>query len=149
MGALVRIRAGEVELSFDVDGAQLVPTELGWDERPTVVLLGPSALYRDRLGRALARVAQVVYLDGGVDVDDLAGFLDALEIERPVLLGAAVAVDFASRHRGRAAKVVLVGRQDAEAIGCPVLAFSGAEELRAATDDIVAFVLERELEPEP
>ena len=148
MGALVRIRAGEVELSFDVDGAQLVPTELGWDERPTVVLLGPSALYRDGLGRALARVAQVVYLDGRVYVDDLARFLDALEIERPVLVGGSVTVDFATRHPGRVAKVVLVG-DTAEERGYPILAFADGEGLRAATDDVVAFVLEPEPEVAP
>ena len=149
MGAVVRILAGDVELSFDVDGAQLVPTDLGWAERPTVVLLEPTALYRDGLGPALARVAQVVYLDDRVDVDDLVGFLDALEIERPVLVGASVAVVFASRHPGRAAKVVLVGREEAGGIGCPVLVVSGADALRAATDDVVAFVLEPEREPEP
>ena len=148
MGALVRICAGEGELAFDVDGAQLVPTELGWEERPTVVLLGETARYRDALGPALAGVAQVVYLDDAVSGDELLAFLDALEIDRPVLLGGSVAVDVAARHPGRAARVVLVGREldeAAEATGCPVLAFGGADELRARTDDVVAFVLE----PEP
>jgi pimeloyl-ACP methyl ester carboxylesterase len=148
----VRIRAGEGELEFDVDGAQLVPTDLGWEERPTVVLVGETARGREALGPALARVAQVVYLDGARDaaasVDDLLAFLDALEIDRPVLLGGSVALDFAAPHPGRAARVVLVGREldeEAEASGCPALAFGDPGELQARTDDVVAFVLE----PEP
>ena len=55
MGALVRIVVDGSEVSFDVDGAQLVPTDLGWDERPVVVLVGETTLYRDGLGPALAR----------------------------------------------------------------------------------------------
>jgi hypothetical protein len=148
VGAVVRIRAGGADLSFDVDGAQLVPTDLGWEERPTAVLLGDAARERDGLGPALARVAQVVYVDDAVSGDELLAFLDALEIDRPVLLGGSVARDVAVRHPGRIAKVVLVGRgpdEEAEATGCPFLALGGLEELRARTDDVVAFVLE----PEP
>jgi pimeloyl-ACP methyl ester carboxylesterase len=152
VAAVVRIVVGEAELSFDVDGARLVPTDLGWDERPTAVVLGESARYREGLGPALARVAQVVYLDGradgGLDVDDLRGFLDALEIERPVLVGGSIAVDFASRHPERVAKVVLAGGGADEA-GYPVLAFADGDGLRAATDDVVAFVLEPEPEAAP
>jgi len=153
VGAVVRILAGDVELSFDVDGAQLVPTDLGWAERPTAVVLGQSTPYREGLGPALARVAQVVYLDGrpdggGLGIDDLLGFLDALEIERPVLVGGSVTVDFATRHPGRVAKVVLVG-DTAEERGYPILAFADGEGLRAATDDVVAFVLEPEPEVAP
>jgi pimeloyl-ACP methyl ester carboxylesterase len=147
VGAVVRIRAGESEVAFDVDGAQLVPTDLGWEERPAVVLVGETAAYRNALGPALARGAQVVYLDAPVSVDELLAFLDALEIDRPVLLGGSVALDFAARHPVRAARVVLVGREfdeEAEA-GCPVLAVGDPDELRARTDDVVAFVLE----PEP
>jgi pimeloyl-ACP methyl ester carboxylesterase len=145
----VRIVADGVELSFDVDGAQLVPTDLGWDERPVVVLVGEDAHNRNGLGPALARVAQVVYLHSAATADELLAFLDALEIERPVVLGGSTAFDFASRHPERAAKVVLVGGDAAEEIGCPVLAFAGADELRAATDDVLAFVLEPDPEPAP
>jgi pimeloyl-ACP methyl ester carboxylesterase len=128
----VKIGIGDVELFFDVDGAQLVPTVLGWDERPTVVLLhaGPGAdhsLYKDTIGPPLTRVAQVVYLDQRGDgrsdrsnasrwnletwTEDLRAFLDALEIERPVLLGssvgALVALKLAARYPDRPAKLVL------------------------------------------
>ena len=82
-------------------------------DRPTVVLLhtGPGAdhsLYKEHIGPALTDVAQVVYLDlrgtGRSDwsspehwtvdtwVDDLEAFFDALEIDRPVLLGTSTAV---------------------------------------------------------
>jgi len=128
----VRIAVDDVELFFDVEGAQLVPTEYGWDERPTVVLLhagpgGDHSLYKDTVGPPLARVAQVVYVDQRGDgrsgrstpdrwnvetwVDDLRGLLDALEIPRPVLLGtsvgAVVALAFAARYPERPAKLVL------------------------------------------
>jgi pimeloyl-ACP methyl ester carboxylesterase len=149
VAALVRIAVDGVEVAFDVDGARLVPTDLGWDERPVVVLVGEDAHNRDGVGPALARVAQVVYVDSPGSADELLVFLDALEIERPVVLGGSTAFDFASQHPERAAKVVLVGRDAAGEIGCPVLAFAGADDLRAATDEVVAFVLEPELEPEP
>jgi len=92
---------------------------------------GPGAdhsLFKDTVGPALAEVAQVVYLDQRGDgrsdrsdpsrwnletwTDDLSTFLDALEIERPVLLGssigALVALCYAARHPERPAKLVLV-----------------------------------------
>lgn len=129
----MRIDVGDAELFFDVEGAKVVAAEDAWVDRPTVVLLhaGPGAdhsLYKDIVGPRLAEIAQVVYLDQRGDgrssrsdashwnldtwSDDLLAFLDALEIERPVLLGSAigslVALTFASRFPERPAGLVLV-----------------------------------------
>jgi proline iminopeptidase len=128
----VKIDVGGTRLFFDVDGPKVVASEDGWVERPTVVMLhpGPGAdhsLFKDLLGPRLARVAQVVYLDQRGDgrsdrsdparwnletwTEDLRGLLDALEIERPVLLGtsvgALVALTFAAQHPERPARLVL------------------------------------------
>jgi proline iminopeptidase len=129
----MKIAVNDVELFFDVEGPKVVASGDEWVERPTVVLLhaGPGAdhsLYKDLVGPQLASVAQVVYLDQRGDgrssrsdashwnldtwSDDLRAFLDALEIERPVLLGSAigslVALSFASRYPERTAGLVLV-----------------------------------------
>jgi proline iminopeptidase len=129
----VKITVGDIDLFFDVEGPKIVAGEDGWVERPTVVLLppGPGAdhsSFKDVLGPRLAEVAQVVYVDPRGDgrsdrstparwnLDtwerDLDGLLHALEIERPILLGtstsALVALLHATRHPGRAAKLVLV-----------------------------------------
>ena len=129
----MKIAVGDIELFFDVEGPKVVASGDTWIERPTVVLLhaGPGAdhsLYKDLVGPQLASVAQVVYLDQRGDgrssrsdashwnldtwSDDLRAFLDALEIERPVLLGSAigslVALSFASRYPDRLAGLVLV-----------------------------------------
>jgi len=129
----MKIVVGDVELFFDVEGPKVVASGDAWVERPTVVLLhaGPGAdhsLYKDLVGPRLASIAQVVYLDQRGDgrssrsdashwnleawSDDLGVFLDALEIERPVLVGSAigslVALSFASRYPERPAALVLV-----------------------------------------
>ena len=129
----MRVDVGDAELYFDVEGAKVVASDDAWVERPTVVLLhaGPGAdhsLYKDIVGPRLAPIAQVVYLDQRGDgrssrsdasrwnldtwSDDLRAFLDALEIERPVLLGSAigslVALSFASRYPERPSALVLV-----------------------------------------
>jgi proline iminopeptidase len=122
-----------VELFFDVEGAKVVADDENWVERPTVVLLppGPGAdhsSYKDIMGPRLAEVAQVVYIDPRGDgrsdrsnpsrwnldtwAMDLQGLLEALEIERPILLGsstgALVALRYATHHPERPAKLVLV-----------------------------------------
>jgi len=129
----VKIAVGDAELFFDVEGPKVVASDDAWVERPTAVLLhaGPGAdhsLSKDLVGPRLASVAQVVYLDQRGDgrssrsdashwnletwSDDLLGLLDALEIERPVLVGSAigslVALSFASRYPDRPAALVLV-----------------------------------------
>ena len=100
-----------------------VPNGPWLEEVPTVVLLppGPGAdhsTYKDVLGPGLAQIAQVVYVDPRGDgrsdrstpsrwnldtwSSDLHQLLDALEIERPILLGsstgALVALQYAAQH---------------------------------------------------
>jgi pimeloyl-ACP methyl ester carboxylesterase len=129
----VKVHANGVDLFFDVEGTQLVADGPWMRERPTVVLLptGPGldhSLYKDHVGPVLAEDAQVVYVDqrgsGRSDwsseehwtletwVADLAAFYDALELERPLLLGTGVgglvALLFAARHPDRVERLVLV-----------------------------------------
>jgi len=128
----VKIAVRDTTLFFDVEGLALVPGEAGWRERPTVVMLhpGPGAdhsLYKHIVGPALAGVAQVVYVDhrgeGRSDpseparwnletwADDTLAFVDALELERPILYGASIgsliAVEAAARAPGRLAGLAL------------------------------------------
>lgn len=129
----MKIHANGVDLFFDVEGTKLVAEGPWMHERPTVVLLhtGPGldhSLYKEHIGPALARDAQVVYLDqrgaGRSDwsseehwtldvwVEDLAQFCDALELDRPLLLGTGlggvVALLYAARRPERIERLVLV-----------------------------------------
>lgn len=128
----MRIEVNGVRLFFDVEGPKLAVENDVLVERPTVILLhgGPGAdhgLYKPAFG-ALADIAQVIYLDhrangrsesGPQDrwcleqwADDLAAFCDALEIEKPVILGVSfggfVAQAFATRYPDRLGGLVLV-----------------------------------------
>ena len=119
----MRLGVGDIRLYFDVDGAKLVPEAAWMVERPTVVMLHPGpgfdhGLFKVQLGPWLAERAQVVYLDqrgGGRSesgrpedlrldrwADDVRELCDALEVERPVVLGlgfgAVVALRYATRH---------------------------------------------------
>jgi proline iminopeptidase len=63
----MRVRVGDVQLYFDVEGAELVPDGPAMRERPTLLLLhgGPGfdhSSYKPLFSR-LAEDAQVVYLD--------------------------------------------------------------------------------------
>ncbi len=127
----MRVNIGDVRLFFDVEGAKLRPDGAMMREVPTVILLhgGPGfdhSNFKPDFSR-LAEVAQVVYLDhrgnGRSDRgdpkkwnlpqwgDDLRAFCDALEIERPVVLGNSfggmVAMSYATRHPDHPAKLVL------------------------------------------
>jgi proline-specific peptidase len=127
----MRVNIGDVRLFFDVEGAKLRPDGPMMREVPTVILLhgGPGfdhSNFKPDFSR-LAEVAQVVYLDhrgnGRSDRgdpkkwnlpqwgDDLRAFCDALEIERPVVLGNSfggmVAMSYATRHPDHPAKLVL------------------------------------------
>lgn len=129
----MRIAVRDTTLFFDVDGAKLIPAGPRMRERPTVVLAhtGPGydhAIYKNQVGPALARIAQVVYLDlrghGRSDpvpkeqltldqwADDLRSFCEALEIERPTVLGhgfgSLVVMRYAARHPDHPGRLVLV-----------------------------------------
>ncbi|AGP34721.1 hydrolase [Sorangium cellulosum] len=127
----MRVQAGDVRLFFEVEGAKLVPDGPAMRERPTVILLhgGPGVDHTDFVpfGSALADVAQVVYLDhrgcGRSDrsgperwnlatwADDVRAFCDALEIQRPVVLGNSfggmVAQAYAARYPDHPGKLIL------------------------------------------
>ncbi|KYF89828.1 hydrolase [Sorangium cellulosum] len=127
----MRVQAGDVRLFFEVEGAKLVPDGPAMRERPTVILLhgGPGVDHTDfrPFGSALADMAQVVYLDhrgcGRSDrsgperwnlatwADDVRAFCDALEIQRPVVLGNSfggmVAQAYAARYPDHPGKLIL------------------------------------------
>ena len=128
----VHVSVRGVRLFFDVDGAQLVPQGAWMRERPTILLLHPGpgfdhALYKAYLGPLLAERAQVVYLDLrghgrsdrsspesltlGTWADDVAALCEALELERPIVVGAGfgalVAIRLAARHPGLPRGLVL------------------------------------------
>jgi proline iminopeptidase len=127
----MRVQIGDVKLFFDVEGAKLVPEGSSMRERPTLLLLhgGPGFDHSSfkPLFSALADTAQVVYLDhrgnGRSDPstrdrwtldrwgDDIRAFCEALEIERPIVLGQSfggmVAMAYATRHPDHPAKLIL------------------------------------------
>src|SRR4029453_5357765 len=119
----MRIQVGDVRLFFDADGAKHVPDGPQLRERPTALIVhtGPGAdhmPYREHLGPALREVAQVLYVDlrghGRRDpsrpepwnldtwAGDLAALLDALDLDRVVLVAAGwgtfPGIRFASSH---------------------------------------------------
>ena len=118
----MRVKIGDVRLFFDVEGAKLRPDGAKMREVPTVVLLhgGPGfdhSNFKPDFSR-LTEIAQVVYLDhrgnGRSDRgdrskwnlpqwgDDVRSFCEALEIERPIVMGVSfggmVAMSYATRH---------------------------------------------------
>jgi len=130
----MRIEVNGTRLWFDVEGASLVPDGPAMRSRPTIVLVhgGPGSYdhsYFKPHASALARSAQVVYLDlrghGRSDpddpsawsfelcADDLAAFVDALGIERPVVLGHSmggfVVALYGARHPRQPGGLVLAG----------------------------------------
>jgi pimeloyl-ACP methyl ester carboxylesterase len=127
----MRINIGDVSLFFDVEGPKLRPDGATMREVPTVVLLhgGPGfdhSNFKPDFSR-LAEIAQVVYFDhrgnGRSDRgdpakwnlpqwgDDVRAFCEALEIERPIVMGISfggmVAMSYATRHPDHPAKLVL------------------------------------------
>jgi len=127
----MRVSVGDCRLYVDVEGLGLVPDGPVMRERPTVVMVhgGPGAdhtVFKPGFG-ALADVAQLVYYDhrgmGRSDLsmpdrwnhdqwaDDLVALCDALGIVDPVVcgvsFGAIVALHYAVRHPGHAARVIL------------------------------------------
>ncbi|MDE0803177.1 MAG: alpha/beta hydrolase [Acidimicrobiales bacterium] len=129
----MRVDIGDgVRLFFDVVGSSLRPTDEEMIDKPVLLLLhgGPGSDhsgFRPFFDR-FADTHQVVYLDhrgngrsdqrsdpSGWDLDtwadDVVRFCDALEIERPVVLGNSfggfVTMRYGSRHPGHASKLVL------------------------------------------
>jgi proline iminopeptidase len=127
----MRANIGDVRLFFDVEGAKLRPDGATMREVPTLILLhgGPGfdhSSFMPAFSR-VAEIAQVVYLDhrgnGRSDHgdpakwnlpqwgDDVRAFCDALEIERPIVMGLSfggmVAMSYATRHPDHPAKLVL------------------------------------------
>lgn len=153
----MRVEVNGARLYFDVEGAQLVPDGPILREKPTIVMLhgGPGsdhATFRPYMS-FLADHAQVLYLDhrghgrsddtgpGGWNLrqwaNDVVGFLDALDLERPMVLGASfggfVAQAFATAHPDRVSRLALVStapRSDA-ALSAQMFARLGGPEAGA------------------
>jgi proline-specific peptidase len=127
----MRVDIGNCRLFFDVEGSKLRPDGPRMKELPTLLLLhgGPGfdhSSYKPAFS-SLRDIAQIVYLDhrgqGRSDrctrdlwnlnqwATDVKSFCDALEIERPYVLGNSfggmVAMAYASRYRDHPAKLVL------------------------------------------
>ena len=139
----VEIEPG-LRLFVDVGGVGLIPDGATMVERPTVVLLhgGPGfdhSMYKGDDAMILDDIAQVVFYDhrgnGRSDrgtpqqwtldtwADDVVRLCDALDIHRPIVLGASfggmVAQRYLARHPDHPSKVVLActgARFDLEAI---------------------------------
>ena len=127
----MRIQVGDGRLFFDVDGAKLVPDGPTMRERPTLLLLhgGPGfdhSGYKPILS-PLTDSAQLIHLDnrsnGRSDRtgperwtlshwgDDVRDFCDALQIEKPVVMGTSfggfVAMAYATRYPDHPGKLIL------------------------------------------
>ena len=127
----MRVQVGDIKMFFDVEGAKLRPDGPKMRELPTLLLLhggpgGDHSSFKPQYA-ALTDVAQVVYLDhrgqGRTDrstpetwnlarwADDLKAFCDAMEVERPIVLGVSfggfVAIAYATRYPDHPAKLVL------------------------------------------
>ena len=127
----MRIDIGGTRLFFDVAGEKLVPDGPEMRERPTLLLLhGGPGFDHSHLKPAhseLADVAQCIFLehrgharsDGDAPADwnlaqwgdDVYAFCQALEIEKPIVLGLSfggfVAQAYATRHPEHPAKLIL------------------------------------------
>ncbi len=129
---VMKVHVDDVDLYFDVAGAKRVPDGAhDVEDRPTLVLLhgGPGfdhTSWADTMG-PLSEWAQVVVYDhrgnGRSDAgprekwtleqwgDDVASFCDALDIEKPVVVGSSfggfVAMSYAGRHPDHPSKLVL------------------------------------------
>jgi pimeloyl-ACP methyl ester carboxylesterase len=119
----MKVAIDGTRLFVDLDGPALVPDGPAMRQRPTMILVHPGpgfdhSVWKVYLGPELATAAQVLYLDlrghGRSDpidredmrldvwAKDLHALCEALEIERPVVLGhgfgALVATRYASRY---------------------------------------------------
>jgi pimeloyl-ACP methyl ester carboxylesterase len=128
----MRVTVNGIRLFFDVEGARHVPNARAMRTKPTLLLLhggpGHDHSYYKPAYSAFADIAQVIYLDhrgngrseyGPKELwnlaqwgDDVRGFCEALEIEKPIVLGVSfggmVAMSYATRHLDYPGKLVLV-----------------------------------------
>ena len=127
----MRVNIGDIRLFVDTEGYGLAPVGPAMVERPTVILLhgGPGfdhSMFKPDMGAAISDIAQVVYYDhrgqGRSDratpdtwnldqwADDLVALCDVLGIVKPIVWGVSfggfVALKYATRHSGHAAKVI-------------------------------------------
>ena len=126
----MRIEVNGVRIFFDVEGAKLVPDGSVMREKPTLILLhgGPGmdhSTFKPAFSR-YADIAQVIYIDhrgngrserGPREAwnlaqwgDDLRAFCDALDIEKPIVMGQSfggfVAISYATRHPEHPGKLI-------------------------------------------
>jgi len=128
----MRIAVNGVRLFVDIEGSALVPAGERMEARPTIVLVhgGPGAdhTHYKPLLSPLAEHARLVFYDHrgngrseGDDpkdwtlaqwADDLNGLIEALGLERPIVLGTSfggfVAQEFATRYPDSLSKLVLI-----------------------------------------
>ena len=128
----MRVDIGGCRLFFDVEGARLRPDGARMREVSTLILLhgGPGAdhsIFKPAYSH-LADIVQVIYFDHRGDGrsdgrddsarwrlsqwgDDVKALCDALEIERPIVMGVSfggyVAMSYALRHPDHPAKLIL------------------------------------------
>lgn len=158
---IVRVMVNGAPLYFDVEGAELVPDGGSLRKKPTLLLLhgGPGfdhASFKPAFA-GLSADAQVIYLDhrgqgrsGGSNpatwtlaqwADDVKGFCDALEIEKPFVLGNSfggfVAMEYMRRHPGHARGVILSSTAARMQLDLIVKAFArrGGPDIGKAADD--------------
>ena len=156
----MRVQVGDVRLYFDVIGAGLVPDGPAMRERPVLVCLhgGPGFDHSSLkpVLSPLADVAQLVFLDqrgnGRSDrstpdrwnldtwIDDIHAFCEALELERPILLGQSfggfVALGVAARFQQLPAKLIVLSSAARIRIDRALTMFErlGGPEARAAAE---------------
>lgn len=143
----MRIEVGAGRLFFDVIGAKLVPDGPRMKERPTLVALhgGPGGdhSYLKYELSPLEDVAQLVFPDmrstGRSDrasperwtvewwAEDVRALCDALEIERPIVLGHSyggyVAIAYAARYPDYPGKLILYGAEARPHLAASIDAF--------------------------
>ncbi|MEV0612587.1 alpha/beta hydrolase [Nonomuraea sp. NPDC050404] len=155
----MRVQVNGTSLYVDVEGASLEPDGYTMREKPTVLLLhgGPGhdhSIFKPAYSQ-LADVAQLIYVDQrgngrsresdtstwNLDQwgDDVRALCDTLGIVDPIVLGwswgGVVAMNYATRHPGHAAKLILqstVARWDLDRIVEGFRAEAGDEAAMAA-----------------
>jgi len=164
----MRIHANGTQLWFDVDGPALVPAGASMRERPIVILVhgGPGSYdhsYFKPHFRRLAEIAQVIYLDlrghgrsarhdpatwtFEACADDIRALCDELDIRGPIVyghsMGGMIAMLYAARHTGHAARLIL----DSTAARFDLVRL--VEGFRRIAGDRVAKLAERDYRGDP